>query len=192
MSEKHYAMVINTTRCFGCQTCVVICKVNNLIPGDAYWSHVQSLDGEITYQATGTFPNVRMSFRPTLCNHCENPACLGVCPAGAIAKDSETGIVSIDAQVCIGCQACASACPYGAPAFDETASVMQKCTFCAPRVAEGLEPFCVEACPGRARVFGDLNDPESDVSKLMASGVPEPWKPEAGTSPNVFYITTRQ
>lgn len=91
MSEKQYGMVINTTRCFGCQTCVVICKVNNLVGGDAYWSRLESLDGEVPYQATGTFPNVRMSFRPVQCNHCTDPACVAACPTGAMAKDPETG-----------------------------------------------------------------------------------------------------
>lgn len=191
MSEKQFAMAINTTRCFGCQTCVVICKVNNLIPGDAYWGRLESLDGEIPYQATGTFPNVRMSFRPTLCNHCDNPACVAACPAGAITKDDTTGIVSIDTDVCIGCQTCATACPYGAPAFDEQDNVMQKCDFCASRVNNGLEPFCVESCPGRARIFGDLNDPESDIAKFVAERGGEPYKPEEGTGPNVYYITTR-
>ena len=150
-------------------------------------SHVVSFDGDEVYQPTGTFPAPVLKFRPTLCNHCDNPACVAACPTGAMAKDPETGIVSPDAEVCIGCGSCVNACPYGAPVINEETSTSTKCTFCKERSTKGQEPFCVAACPANARIFGDLNDPDSEVAKLVAAGA-EPWQPEAGTEPCVFYI----
>ena len=112
------------------------------------------------YQSTGTFPRTTLAFRPLLCNHCEDPACVNNCPSGAMHKDPATGIVSVNQDVCIACGYCSWVCPYGAPSMNDVDHVMSKCTFCAERVAEGVEPYCVAACPANARVFGDLNDPE--------------------------------
>ena len=91
-------------------------------------------------------------------------------------------------DVCIACGYCSWVCPYGAPSMNDVDHVMSKCTFCAERVAEGVEPYCVAACPANARVFGDLNDPESAPSKLMQERHAEPYLPEAGTHPSVYYI----
>ena len=123
-----------------------------------------------------------------LCNHCEDPACVNNCPSGAMHKDTATGIVSVNQDVCIACGYCAWVCPYGAPSMDDVDHVMSKCTFCAERVAAGAEPYCVAACPANARVFGDLNDPESAPSKLMQERHAEPYLAEAGTHPSVYYI----
>jgi Fe-S-cluster-containing dehydrogenase component len=186
-SEKQYGMVIDTTVCVGCQTCVVSCIVSHELTEGVQWGHMLSLDGEIPYQPTGTFPTPHLAFRPTLCNHCSNPACVAACPTGAMAKDPETGIVQPDQEVCIGCGACVTACPYEVPVIDPAISKSSKCTLCSDRVALGQVPFCVESCPANARYFGDLADPDSEVSKLVANGA-EQWMPEAGTSPNVYYL----
>lgn len=189
MSDKpRYGMVIDTRHCVGCQTCTVSCKISNEVPGNAQWNHMESLDGDVLYQSTGTFPATTLAFRPMLCNHCEDPACAHNCPTGAMHKDEETGVVLVDQGVCIGCGYCKWTCPYGAPSMDDVNHVMSKCTFCIDRVKEGIEPFCVASCPANARIFGDLNDPESEVSKLLRANHGQQYKPEAGTSPNVYYI----
>lgn len=183
-----YGMVINTGRCFGCQTCVVGCKVNNQIADDNYWSRMESGDGMLLYQASGSFPNCNLSFRPLLCNHCDNPACVENCPTGAMQKDPDTGVVLSDGEVCIGCGTCVASCPYEMPILDTAASLSTKCTFCSGRVADGLEPYCVESCPGRARTFGDLDDDQSEVSKLIKEKNAKPTHEEYGTGANVYYF----
>ena len=104
-----YGMVIDTTRCMGCQTCVVSCKVSNQTPEGLYWGRMRNRDGEIVYQATGTFPDAKLAFRPELCNHCASPLCFANCPAGAIEKREEDGAVIIDPEACIGCGTCVTA-----------------------------------------------------------------------------------
>lgn len=185
---KRFGMVIDTKHCVGCQTCTVSCKISNEVPGTAHWNHMESLDGDVLYQSTGTFPHPTLAFRPMLCNHCDDPACVNNCPSGAMHKEAATGIVLVNQDVCIACGYCDWVCPYGAPSMDDVNHVMSKCTFCAERVAEGIEPFCVASCPANARIFGDLNDPESEVSKLIHAEHGEQYLPQAGTSPCVFYI----
>ena len=115
---KQYGMVIDTTRCMGCQTCAVACKVSNEVPGDIYWAHVEGLDGDV-YRPTGTFPQVKMNFRPTLCNHCAEPACAANCPTGAMAKREDNGAVVVDQEVCIGCGTCLKTCTREGVTADE-------------------------------------------------------------------------
>lgn len=187
--NKHYAMVIDTDHCVGCQTCTVSCKISNEVPGTARWNRVESLDGDVLYQPTGTFPAPVLAFRPMLCNHCEDPACVAHCPSGAMQKDEQTGIVSVDKERCIGCGYCGWTCPYGAPSMDDVNHVMSKCDFCAStRLSRDAEPFCVASCPANARIFGDLNDPESEVSKLVQKEKASAYQPEHGTHPSVYYI----
>lgn len=183
-----YGMLIDTRYCTGCQTCVVSCKTSNQVPDDAFWSHVKSLDGDTLYKVTGEFPNVKMKFRPTLCNHCGKPACIPSCPTGAISKDATTGVVSIDEEVCIGCGDCVAACPYEIPVLQTSEGVAGKCDFCAARVEEGELPYCVASCITRIRYFGDVNDPESEISQLIAQHDAQPYLPEEETGPSVYYI----
>lgn len=139
--------------------------------------------------------------------HCDNPACVDACPTGATWKDGETGIVMQDGEACIGCGACARACPYDArtllaegPAYRvdfpvgaveapiHKANTMEKCTLCPHRVSEGRDPACVEGCPARACYFGDLNDPESAASELLATREYATLLPESGAGANVYYL----
>lgn len=133
---KRFGMVIDTRHCVGCQTCTVSCKISNEVPGSAHWNHIESLTGEVLYQPTGSFPYPTLAFRPMLCNHCDHPACVHNCPSGAMGKDPETGIVSVDQEVCIACGYCDWVCPYGAPSMDDVNHVMSKCNFCAERAQE--------------------------------------------------------
>ncbi|MEG0461886.1 4Fe-4S dicluster domain-containing protein [Gordonibacter sp.] len=183
-----YGMVIDTTRCMGCQTCVVSCKVSNHTPEGLYWGRVRSLDGEVVYQPTGTFPEVKLAFRAELCNHCATPLCFANCPTGAIAKREEDGAVVVDDEVCIGCGTCAKACPYEIPQIDEAAKKASKCDLCYRKVAVGGTPWCVESCPGEARIFGDLNDPGSDVAKYIVDRKATQLHEDFGTGPSVYYV----
>ncbi|WP_371361983.1 Tetrathionate reductase subunit B [Sporomusa rhizae] len=187
MSEKQYAMIIDTTRCIGCQTCVVCCKINHQIPGDVSWNRVETIGSKVMYQPTGKYPNPVLAFRPVLCNHCANPSCVKNCPTGAMHKDTN-GIVSVNQEICIGCGYCNWACPYNAPKMDKVKNVMQKCTFCMERIEKGEVPYCVEACPGKARIFGLISDPNSELSKLIAAKHAQPLYPQFGTVPSVYYI----
>ena len=157
---------------------------------------------------SGEYPNLSREFVAVGCQHCENPACVKVCPVGATYKDAETGIVRQDQDKCIGCRMCMAACPYtgvrsfnweepkyaiGFPTGDIDAPghqrhTVEKCTMCWHHIAHGEEPECVTACVGHAHFWGDFNDPESEVSKLVAS---RNWKqllPDEGTNPSVYYL----
>lgn len=189
--ESQIGMAIDTTRCMGCQTCVVSCKVAHHTPSGLYWNRVESLDGDTIYQATGTFPNVRLAFRAELCNHCASPACVANCPTGAMTKRDEDGIVVSNPDVCIGCGTCVQACPYSIPRIDEEQSVSSKCNLCYDKLAVGEDPWCVQACPAKARVAGDLNDPESAISKLVAEKGAVLLHEEFGTEPSTRYIVSQ-
>jgi tetrathionate reductase subunit B len=178
---KQYAMVIDARRCYGVHACTVACKAENKVPLGVNRSWVEEIE-------KGNYPNVSRSFLPRLCNHCAEPACVSVCPTGATWKRREDGIVVVDKDVCIGCKYCVQACPYDARFVNEDTGTADKCDFCIHRVSQGLMPACVEACPSRARIFGDLNDPSSEVSKLIAANPVTVLRPEEGTHPNVFYI----
>lgn len=185
---KQYGMVIDTNNCIGCQTCVISCKLSHELPGEAYWSRVESLDGDTIYQSTGTFPNCRLAFRPRLCNHCENPICVANCPTGAMHKDPENGIVLVNQDICIACGYCVWSCPYDAPVLDPEKKVMSKCSFCVELVKADKPPYCVAACPARARFFGEFSNPNSALTALIAKKHGEGFMPEYGTAPSVYYI----
>lgn len=173
-------MVVDLRRCVGCQACTVACKFENNAPVGQFRTWVSDVEVK-------TYPETKRSFVPRLCNHCEHPSCLSVCPTGATFK-REDGIVLVDSDKCWGCGSCVTACPYGARFINSETKIADKCTFCAHRLEEGLLPACAETCVGGARVFGDLNDPQSNVSKLIAEHDVSVLKPSAGTKPSVFYI----
>lgn len=188
MSTAQYGLVIDLRSCTGCQTCVVSCKTSNEVPEDGWWSHVTDYYGGEVYVASTDGGKVSMRFRPTLCNHCENPACVSNCPTGAMHKNDETGIVAVDQGICIGCNTCGKSCPYGVPVLQAERGVMGKCNLCAGRIDQGKDPFCVQACPTRIRKVGLISDPESEVSKLIAESGAQVYQPENGTGPSVYYI----
>jgi tetrathionate reductase subunit B len=179
--NKQYGMVIDTRRCVGCHACSVACRSENNTPMGDHRSWVE-------YIEKGTFPDASISFLPRLCNQCDEPQCASVCPTNATYKRAEDGIVVVDGDICIGCKYCIQACPYDARYLNPETGVADKCDFCVDRVAQGLEPACVVTCFQRARIFGDLNDPNSEISRLIANNTVSVLRPEMGTKPNVFYI----
>ena len=161
-SKKQLAFVIEVDRCIGCKGCQVACKMEN---GTALGSDrikVRKV-GPI-----GTYPDLQMYFLPTMCQQCADPVCVRVCPTGAVFKSKVDGVIHIDREKCIGCHSCNNECPYHANTFSEAHNNMDKCTICLNSRAQGEEPACVRNCSGRALHYGDVNDPESEVSKLIA------------------------
>ena len=174
-------MLVDMRRCVGCQACTVACAMENLTPLGAQRTYV----GDFEILQDG-WP--RKLTAPRLCNHCQKPSCVPACPVGATFQRAD-GIVLVDRKLCIGCGYCVLNCPYGARFLNREAKCADKCTFCAHRLDAGLLPACVETCIGKARIIGDVNDPESAVSKLLAaSAKPKVYKPEAGTEPRVYYL----
>lgn len=185
--KKRWAMVVDLRRCIGCMACVSACKAEYDVPLGVWRTTVKVKD-------TGTYPNVRRNFMPRLCNHCDNPPCVRNCPTGATYKH-EDGFVLQHYERCIACRTCIAACPYNARFVlprNRTRvginGVVDKCTFCDHRVEKGLLPACVQTCLGRSRIFGDVNDPNSEVARLVATEKSVVLKPEKGTRPQVYYI----
>jgi tetrathionate reductase subunit B len=179
-TTKKWGMVIDLRKCIGCHSCSVACKTENEVPPAVFRSWVKLMD-------KGVYPNARSLSLPVLCNNCENAVCVKVCPVKASYKRDD-GIVMVDPHKCVGCKYCMAACPYQVRHLNPIRRYVQKCSFCYQRVDAGLMPACVETCPAKARVFGDLNDPSSDIVKLLVDNPTSVLKPESGTKPNVFYI----
>ena len=171
--------VIDHTRCIGCHACTVACKAENDVPLGNFRTWVK-------YTEQGTFPSVKRSFAVLRCNQCTNAPCIEICPVGALEKRSD-GVVDIDPQACIGCQACLQGCPYDALYINESNGTAEKCHFCVHRTERGLAPACAVVCPTEAIIPGDFHDPESVVWKLRAEMDLTARKVEAGTGPNVLY-----
>ncbi len=187
---KRYGVVIDTDRCIGCQTCIIGCSVDHELLEGVYWGKLETVGSRNVYQPTGKFPNVRMRSRTLMCNHCAKPACVPNCPTGAMQK-REDGIVFVDYDSCIGCGVCAYECPYGIPSVVNEDGVnikSNKCNLCYDRVDRGQVPFCVQSCPAQARIFGDLNDKNSEAARLIAAGQGYQLKPEAKTDPSLYYV----
>lgn len=175
-----YGFVIDHRRCIGCHACTVACKSENEVPIGAYRTWVK-------YIEQGQYPDARRSFAVLRCNHCEDAPCITICPVTALFKRDD-GIVDFDGRQCIGCKACMQACPYDALYINPYTNTAEKCNFCAHRVELGLEPACVVVCPEQAIIAGDLDNPLSKISSLIASEKTEVRKPEALTRPKLFYI----
>lgn len=174
-----YGMAIDKRTCMGCAACVVACKVeHNVAEG-------RSRD-RVTERVTGEFPTLKLEAFSERCNQCSQAPCVSNCPTGA-SHYSDGGIVLVDENRCTGCKACIASCPYDARFINERGNA-EKCTFCIERVRAGFEPACVATCPSRAMIFGDLDDPASEIARLLAARPHHVLKPEAGTRPNVFYL----
>ncbi len=203
---KQLALVIDLNTCVGCHACVTSCKEWNTSgwagsmtdtnpydkdPSGVFFNRVQ------TYEA-GTFPDTETIHFPKSCLHCEDPPCVPVCPTGASYKRAEDGIVLVDYDKCIGCKYCSWACPYGAREFDEESGVMKKCTLCVDRIydmslpEDRRKPACVLACPAGARLFGDVTDPDSEVSIAIREQGGYQLMPEWGTRPGNQYLPKRK
>ncbi len=209
MTNKHYVMLIDTKRCAGCHTCSVACKIENNLPDGVWWRRVLTVGGDGMDFPAGTYPDLQMSYITVACQHCENPACIKVCPVGATWKDEETGLVMVDPDKCLGCRYCMVACPYtgvrqfnfeepeyaigfavgAADAPNHQKNTVGKCTFCAHRLVKGEQPACVEACPARALHFGDVNEPDSEVAQMLNKRSHFRLLEEKGTEPSVYFLT---
>jgi Fe-S-cluster-containing dehydrogenase component len=200
------ALVIDLNVCVGCHACVTSCKEWNTSgsagpmfddnpygknPTGTFFNRVQSFE-------IGQFPSTETVHFPKSCLHCEEPPCVPVCPTGASYKRQEDGIVLVDYDKCIGCKYCSWACPYGARELDEDQKVMKKCTLCVDRIYDRnlpeaeRKPACVRACPTSARLFGDIHDPDSEVSHAIREQGGYALMPEWGTSPANHYLPRRK
>ncbi|MCA9649351.1 MAG: polysulfide reductase NrfD [Myxococcales bacterium] len=175
-----YGFVIDNRKCIGCHACSTACKSENEVPLGVHRTWVK-------YVERGTYPDVRRSFQVTRCNHCDNPPCVRICPVTAMYQRDD-GIVEFDKHACIGCKACMQACPYDAIHIDPDSGTASKCHYCSHRVDIGLEPACAVVCPTHAIIAGDLDDPSSEIAKLVQSAKTTVRKPEQGTAPKVLYI----
>jgi len=177
---QNYGFVIDQGKCIGCHACTTACKSENQVPLGVNRTWVK-------YVETGAYPDVRRRFQVTRCNHCANPPCVRICPVTAMYQ-REDGIVEFDPSICIGCKSCMQACPYDSIYLDPETNTAAKCTFCAHRLDVGLEPACVVVCPEHAILAGDMNDPASEISHVLATAQATVRKPEQGTGPKLFYI----
>jgi molybdopterin-containing oxidoreductase family iron-sulfur binding subunit len=212
---KRWAMAVNVDACAkdaGCRDCIDACHLTHNVPDlgnpkDAIQWIWNAPYGEVfPEQSHSLTPEaLKKAPVPVLCNHCEDPPCVKVCPTKATWK-REDGIVMMDYHRCIGCRYCMAACPYGARSFNwkdprpfiktinedfptRTKGVVEKCSFCEERLAKGLKPACVEACQENALIFGDLNDPDSEIARtLKRARLTIRRRPQLGTEPKVFYL----
>ncbi len=205
VKKRRYGMGIEIDKCIGCAKCVEACKNENDVPKEPFFFRtwveqyvikgdgeddvtVQSINGgmEKLMDAASEGDILRSFFVPKLCNHCDNPPCVQVCPVGATFS-TEDGVVLIDENRCVGCRYCIQACPYGARYFHPEKRTADKCTFCYHRVVKGMLPACVEVCPTHARVFGDLESPASPMVRFRRMNKVRFLKAYLNTKPKVLY-----
>ncbi len=197
-------MLIDLNTCAGCAACVMACKMQNGTPAGMYWAKVLT-------QEEGSYPDVKKRVYPVSCQHCKNAPCVRACPTGA-SHYAEDGSVQVDYDKCIGCRMCMGACPYNARTFnwgsmednpyfegqgltpfekahasEHPVGVVEKCVLCKDRVAEGKEPACVQTCITKCRTFGDLDDPNSEISQKIRQLNAQPLMDEYGTQPSIYY-----
>jgi len=201
--EHLYAMGIKVDRCIGCGRCVDACKRENNVPDAPFYfrtwieRYIETEDGQTMvdspnggkdgFKAPVSDKKIfKTFFVPKICNQCNKPPCVQVCPVGATYK-TDDGVILVDSQYCIGCRYCIQACPYGMRYIHPTKRVADKCTFCYHRVVKGLLPACVEVCPTQARIFGDLKSKASPVNQFMRFNKIFVLKPGLNTEPKVYY-----
>jgi Fe-S-cluster-containing dehydrogenase component/formate-dependent nitrite reductase membrane component NrfD len=180
----NYGFAIDLRKCIGCHACTIACKAEHQIPVGVNRCWVKTVE-------KGTFPDTRRFFFPVLCNQCDEAPCARICPTNALFKRRD-GIVDLHGDSCIGCRACMVACPYDQLFIDPNTHTAEKCNFCANRVENELLPACVSVCPTECRIFGDLDDPTSEVAKIALREAITVRKPEKGTLPKVIYIAAEE
>jgi Fe-S-cluster-containing dehydrogenase component len=214
-AKVRWVFLVDTEKCVGCGFCVKGCKIENEIPYDANvsrtWveryvvtsdgkSHIDSPKaardgftssrteiGEGNYEEIDGTKVDKAFFVPKLCNQCDNPPCVQVCPVGATYQTAD-GVVLIDRTWCIGCGYCVMGCPYGVRFFHPVYHVAEKCNFCYHRISQGMKTVCVEACAFGARRIGNIKDPNDPVTKIIMTERVNILKEEYGTKPQVFYL----
>ena len=201
--KRIYGMGIQVDKCIGCGQCVVACKQENNVPREPYFfrtwveRYILLVDGTVQVNSPNGgsegFPEkvaeqeiLRTFFVPKLCNQCDNPPCVQVCPVGATFTTTD-GVVLVDKDYCIGCRYCIQACPYGARFLHPVTRTAEKCTFCYHRLSKGLKPACVEVCPTEARMFGEIGLRSSPLARFMRFNKIQVLKPHLNTEPKVYY-----
>ncbi|OFW11693.1 MAG: hypothetical protein A3H96_03255 [Acidobacteria bacterium RIFCSPLOWO2_02_FULL_67_36] len=175
-----YGFAVDLRKCIGCHACTIACKAEHQIPVGVNRCWVKTVE-------KGVFPETRRFFFPVLCNQCAEAPCVRICPTNALFRRRD-GIVDLNGASCIGCRACMEACPYDQLFIDPNTHTAEKCNFCANRVENQLLPACVSVCPTECRVFGDLDDPSSEVARIFQREAFMVRKPEKGTGPKVLYL----
>ncbi|MEX2270763.1 MAG: NrfD/PsrC family molybdoenzyme membrane anchor subunit [Vicinamibacterales bacterium] len=176
----NYGFAIDLRKCIGCHACSIACKAEHEIPVGVHRCWVKTVE-------KGSFPDTTRFFFPVLCNQCDDAPCVTICPTNTLFKRRD-GIVDFNGDSCIGCRACMAACPYDQLFIDPNTHTAEKCNFCANRVENKLQPACVSVCPTECRIFGDLDDPASEVAQILQREAVTVRRPDKGTKPKIFYI----
>ncbi|GGI80249.1 4Fe-4S dicluster domain-containing protein [Shewanella gelidii] len=184
--KKRYVMIHDENRCIGCQACNVACRSENSVPEGVTRLQVR-VEGPF-----GEAPDLHFKYHRVSCQQCENAPCVTVCPTGAAYFD-DNGIVTINKDKCVGCMYCVAACPYKVRFMNPETKAADKCNFCKDtRLARGEDPACVSVCPTDALTFGDANDVNSEVSKLLNTKISYQDKSHLGTQPRIYRIPTKR
>lgn len=181
------AFVIDLKRCIGCDTCMVGCQVEHRLPeGVMRLQVLDALQTQTRRTAGAGHPSPSQHWLPTMCHHCSDAPCVTACPTTALWREESQGLVVLDKDKCVGCQRCAEVCPYDALSFDPVSGIADKCTGCAHR--EDGRTACEVVCPTRAIAFGDLDDPESSVSKILDRREVHRLNESSGANSNIYYL----